>query len=445
MNDKLNEIFKDLCAEKCFFEKAKEGCKLFIKEKFPSLSFISTSENIQLQRSIHSYCKPYKNRKQIYMFVLSKQIYIACKDQKQDKDGCLNYVFEKLLNESKKFDIEQSSTVFQTLKSKFDEIEKIYQETPTPNLTDIAHSTLLSSKDIIEDSDLYSSKDTAGAINNYIKKIVSYYHKEKFDPKSREAFVDNILLHLADDDMRNYFEHKVFDYKKEKKQRKILTQNLLSIKDELELFLNQEEISYLISAILYEFSYKEKFFAFINKRIPMRIIDFYRREGTTSTIEYQDNIIDEEEIFFAKEESRDFFTIIDKIAYPAEKIILFLKFGIKLTKKIEEILDTFTHNEIYTIRLYLRGAGELTPQIDQKIKRLKEVLFSEMRDKKGKILKGLREDRVNLKPQIAEKLYKIEPLSYKEISLLFGQQPKWANKKREQFFKRIEGIEYDRV
>jgi len=442
MNKEVDKNIQSSCNQECFFDKAKERCIFFIKKKFPSLfssQNLSTEEDVKLQRAVQKYYKPYRNRKQIYMFILSKQVYIRCKNKKENRDGCISYVFEKLLNESKRFNIEQNSVVFETLKSKFEELEKLYQERKDTNLTKLIPQILLSSEEI-ETNTNYSQKDTAGAINNYIKKIITHYQSEKFDFKSREALIDNALLHL-DEEKRNYFEYKVFEYRKKRQPNK----NLLTIKEELKIFLNDEEISYLISAVLYEFMYKEKYFAFINKRIPLRVIDFYRRENTPNYITNQEDIVDEEEIFFDRENRDNLFKIIDKIASPAEKIILFLKFGIKLTNKIEKILDTFTHNEIYIIRLYLRGVGEITHQINQKVEILKEVLFNEMRDKRGKIIKGLREDRVLIEPQIVEKLYKIDPLTYKEISLLFGQQPKWANKKREQFFKRIEGIEYDRV
>lgn len=442
----IQEIIEKNSNQECFFKKAKTYCINFIKDNFSHLSFenLSTLEDIKLQRSIQQYYKPYKNRKQIYMFILSKQIYNACKNKTQDKEGCINYVFEKLLNESQEFDIEQTSIVFKTLKSKFNELEKLYQETQNPNLTDIASNILLNSNDI-EDDHNYSKEETAGAINNYIKKIVNYYQTENFDHKSREAFIDNAIFHLKEHKQRDYFEYKAFEYRKKRKQSRTPIKNLLTIENELLLFLNKEEISYLLSSVLSEFIYKEKFFAFINKRIPLRVIDFYRREKSLPNIEYQHEIIiDEEDTFLAKEDIKNLFKILDKIASPAEKIILFMKFGIKLTTKIEKVLDTFTHHEIYTIRLYIRGVEELTPEIHQKIKIVKEVLFNEMRDKKGEIIKGLKKDKVELKPQIVEKLYKIEPLTYKEISLLFGQQPKWANKKREQLFKRVEGIEYDR-
>ncbi|MCH9739386.1 MAG: hypothetical protein K0U38_00900, partial [Epsilonproteobacteria bacterium] len=311
------------------------------------------------------------------------------------------------------------------------------------------------------------------------------------------------------------------------------------IEKELSLFLSQEEISYLLPTILYEFMYKEKFFKYINDYIPSRIIDYYRKNSILSDLKIQkkkikgklkklkffikkskitlvayqyhytefiepitfqeltasikgDSIldIDKEETFdfdrddievalgvdrdSEDEEFLEELEIIEelnhvnqdeedgdgdsyqigvddkeenslvtyhkimKLCTSAEQMILFLKFGIK-TKKVAMAIDRFTKHDIYLIRSYILGGDELTLEINQKIKRLKNWILDGMRDKKGKVLNELIYDEVIVTPKIVEKLYHAEPLSYKEISLMFGQQPKWASKKKERLLSRLEG------
>jgi hypothetical protein len=491
-NIQENDKIEDHINKECFFFKAQENCILLIKEKFSSFFFlskkISTLELVTFTKAIYGYCKPHNNRKKIYMFVLSKQIYNSCKNQKRDKEGCISYVFDKLLNESKKFDIEQSSIIFQTVKTKFKELEELYRHKDNANLSSISSTILLNSKEIeeIRSNSNYSQKESIGAINNYIKKIVKYYQTEKFDKKSREALIDNALLHIEDSEIRNYFKHKVFDYRKEQKQKKILIESLLSIESELLLFLSKEEISYILSSVLYEFIYKEQFFSFINKRIPFRITDFYRKNSSSSKLKiikkqlmqlnwsttqpiimlthYQyhylkfiEPIIKYELTVSCKKKSEEdsyeleveddvetLLNAIKKIASPAEQTILFLKFGLKLSEEVDSHITSFTNNDIYEIRLFIHCKTKLSLEINKKIENLKSALFNELKDKRGKNIRGIREDRMVLEAKIVEKLYKSEPLTYKEISLMFGQQPKWASKKKELFLKKLEGIKDDR-
>ena len=438
MNGNIDEFIKKHCNKECFFTKVKEKCiSLFRSSPKPT----STLESVAFQRKLQEHCKPYANRKKIYIFILSKQIYTACNRQKENKEGCISYLFDKLLEESKRFDIEQDSIVFQSVKLKFKELEELYCQSRSKKLSDIV-SDVLVDRNEIEKSDNYTKSQTTGAINNYIKKIVRHYQTEAFDPKSREAFVDNALLHIEDKEVKNYFEHKVFNYRKRRKQKKIPIKPLLTIESELLLFLNQEEISYILSAVLYEFMHKEKFFSFINKRIPLRVIDFYRKNSTN--FGESDYI---EDGYFETDDTQDILEIYNskiKLCSKAEQIILSLKFGATLTPNIEKALLLFK-NDIYTIRLHLYNAGELTDKINNKIKRLQTIFFNEMRDKKGKILKGLKEEKVILTAEIVEKIYFATPLSYKEISQIFGQQPKWASKKKESLLKRLEEVEYDRL
>ena len=438
MNSNIDEFIKRHCNKECFFTKIKKKCiSLFRSSPKPT----STLESVAFQRKLQEHCKPYANRKKIYMFILSKQIYTACNRQKENKEGCISYLFDKLLEESKRFDIEQDSIVFQSVKLKFKELEELYRQSKYKELSDIV-SDVLVDRNEIEKSDNYTKSQTTGAINNYIKKIVRHYQTEAFDPKSREAFVDNALLHIEDKEVKNYFEHKVFNYRKRRKQKKIPINPLLTIESELLLFLNQEEISYILSAVLYEFMHKEKFFSFINKRIPLRVIDFYRKNSTN--FGESDYI---EDGYFETDDTQDILEIYNskiKLCSKAEQIILSLKFGATLTPNIEKALLLFK-NDIYTIRLHLYNAGELTDKINNKIKRLQSIFFNEMRDKKGKILKGLKEEKVILTAKIVEKIYFATPLSYKEISQIFGQQPKWASKKKELLLKRLEEVEYDRL
>ena len=439
MNGNIDEFIKKYCNKECFFTKVKEKCiSLFRSSPKPT----STLESVAFQRKLQEHCKPYANRKKIYMFILSKQIYTACNRQKENKEGCISYLFDKLLEESKRFDIEQDSIVFQSVKLKFKELEELYRQSKYKELSDIVSNILVKSNEI-EKSDDYTKEQTTGAINNYIKKIVRHYQTEAFDPKSREAFVDNALLHIEDKEVKNYFEHKVFNYRKRRKQKKIPINPLLTIESELLLFLNQEEISYILSAVLYEFMHKEKFFSFINKRIPLRVIDFYRKNST----DFGKSVYIEDD-YFETDDTQDILEIYNskiKLCSKAEQIILSLKFGATLTPNIEKALLLFTKNDIYIIRLHVYKAGELTDKINNKIKRLQTIFFNEMRDKKGKILKGLKEENVILTAEIVEKIYFATPLSYKEISQIFGQQPKWASKKKELLLKRLEEVEYDRL
>ncbi len=437
MSDEVDKIIKDSCSKNCFFTKIKERCLKLIQQKFPSINSKNTLELVEFERTTQAYCQPHKNRKKIYMTLLSKLVYRRCQKQPKNQDECVSYLFEKLLHESKQFDIEQESVVFRELQSKFKELEECYRQTENPKLDQLLSTILLSRTAEIASDANYSKEETIGTINGYLKKIIGYYQKELFDPQSREAFVDNALLHLEDEDMRNYFDHKVFDQRKERRKAKQPLKPLLTMEAELQLFLNQEEISYLLAALLYEFMHKERFFNLINSRIKFRIIDFARRESS-SPVDIDLENFNEDNLEESDERLEIDLKRLRERSSSAEWIIFSLKFGTSLTDKIEEVLSHFTQEEILDTAFYAQGVKELSSTVGEKIEALRAVLFDEMKNLNHQILKELQYDKVELKPEIVKKIWSSEPLSYREISLLFGQQPKWANKKKELFQRRVQ-------
>jgi len=433
----IDKIIKKEC-NCCFFNKAKDSCFSFIKEKFYSFFLLkkkSTIEHIELEKSILQQCKPHKNRKKIYIYILSKEIDRHCKKSQKDNDGCLNYVFDKFENEFRNFDAKYDSAVFMQVESKLGElIEQYHKCNYGVDLKELVESVLVDSKkdDIEVGEENYSKQNTASTINRYLKKVVSYYYTEEFDYESRVALLDNALLHIEDEDTRGYFEEQFYNHRVKRIKSRAFVQPLLSIEQELMLRLDgdKERASYIILAILIEFIYKEKFFTFISKRLPLRVIDFYRRDSGGYEVELDESM---EEFEYENNDSntQELLLKYQKNCTVAEMTILALKFGTSLNQNIEEKLSAFTHLEIS----YLMGVVDepLTEEIEKKIANLKKALFDSMVE----ILPEIQEDRVLLTSHMSYRIWIAEPISYKDISEMFGQQPKWASKKREQLINRL--------
>ena len=416
----IYKLIKILCSKcKSYFENSETSCisSIHIQDKLSLLLKPSTKLEVKITRKIHSFCHSTKNSFWILYYRISQsKIYFSC--AKCNKSNlCEEYILSRIIKHIKAFDITKESKVF----------KKVREELTKKDL----ESTALASPNL-ETPKL--DKNSKEVVNHYVNKIKDEYSQRAFDFESGIALIENASVE-QDREIKNLIEKRVYRYRVYK--AKIILKNLI-----VEALESDKKLK---EPMLIELFYKEKFLNYIRQVIESRFIDFTRspkyKNETTQEIEKSE-----------KERSsiEDIDTILESLSNE-QKIIYKLKYAIRLdnreflhiTYKMnyldKSLVESFTPSE----KLYIKFSVHYEIEDDSThfsmidVKQVKESISKKISYHRETI-----ESRsyIEDKEEIYIKLIYTEPLSAKEMGIVFNLTSKQIDKKVENIKKRLKRL-----
>ena len=420
----MYELIKKLCTKcKCYFENTESACisSIHIQDKLSLLLKPSTKLEIKITRKIQSFCHSTKNHFWILYYRMSQsKIYFICR--KCNKNNlCEEYILSRIIKHLKAFDINKESNVF----------KKVREELTKNKLKTIdLSSSYLGLKSSIPKLD----KNSKEVVTHYINKIRDEYSCKAFDFESAVALIENASLE-QDDKIKILIEKRLYRYKIYKAP--IVLKDLIC-----EALDSDKELK---TPALIELLNKEKFVHYIRQVIESRFIDF------TRSSKYKNEMI--EEIKKSKQNSNNS-EDIDIILEPLsneQKIIYKLKYAIPLdnreflyiTHKMNyldnSLVDSFSPSEKLYIKFSVHyeikddsthfsmiDVQKIKASISKKISLYRETIASN--------------SYIENKEEIYIKLIYTEPLSAKEIGIVFNLTSKQIDKKVENIKKRLKRL-----
>jgi hypothetical protein len=314
---------------------------------------------------------------------------------------------DRIIKYIKRFDTEQESNVFRKVRA---------------NLTQNGEEIELDE----------NSKEVA---THYTKKISKEYRDKAFDFDTGLALIQNAILQV-DSKMRDLIEKRVQRYRVYKSP--IILKDLIdeSLQDEREV----------MQPTLIELLHKEKFVNYIRGTIENRFIDFVKSKS------YINEIVEEIEPNKITNQDRvDIEALIEKLSNE-QRIIYKLKNAIRLDNREflnisyrlnyldKSLLDSFTPDE----RFYIKFSVQYEIDDDSHhfsmiaVEETKTSIFQKISDYRGKLESH---SYIENQEEIFIKLIYTEPLSAKEMGVVFNLTSKQINKKVENIKKRLQRLE----
>jgi len=411
----MYKLIKKLCIKcKIFFETSEVSCISSISraDKLSLLLHPSTELEVKITRKIQSYCKVTKNRFWVLYYRISQsKIYFKC--TKCNKGNlCEAYILSRVIKHIKAFDITKESKVFKSVREK-----------------------LLHNKLMLDSSIPKFDKNSKEVIDYYVNKITNEYNNRAFNFENGVALIENVYIE-QDKRIKTLIEKRLDRYR--------VYNSPIILKDFIYEAL--EEDKELKEQTLIELLHKEKFTNYIRQIIESRFIDF------TRSSKYKNEMI--QDIKEQKENSNSNSEDIDTILEPLsneQKIIYKLKYAIRLDNR--EFLSV-THNinylendfvEIFTPseKLYIKFSLHYRIEDDSKhfsminVKKVKESISKKISQYR-KTIKS--RSYIKGKEEVYIKLIYTEPLSAKEMGIIFNLTSKQIDKKVENIKKRLKRL-----
>jgi len=404
----MYKFIEKLCHKLChnLFEQSSQNCivNITLKEKLQLLLTPSTELKIKINRKMNQFCKVHQNRFWIIYYRLSeKKIAFSCK-RCYKTVLCEAYILSRIIRYVKAFNIEQESSIFQSVR-----------------------------KNLIENAPINSPKNSSGEVAlHYTQKILKIYKEKALDRHIGSALIENILERIKDKNVKERLREQLERYK--------LFQATIIMEDILTQALQSREILKVRPLVLIELLHQEKFLHYIQAPIQSRFIDFTRSKTYTHQVETkeqmqkshkEENYLDEEEI----EELLSLLLSEDRLLYK-------LKHGLKLNSRefltigsnLEPISSDFTALFNSKERLYIKFS--LHHKLEDDSEHFK--ILGELESIKISISEKILNYRKKLEAhsyiegvmdEIAIKLIYTEPLSVKEVGKVVNLSEKQVYKK----------------
>ena len=350
----------------------------------------------------------------IYYHITQSKIFFSCQRCQGKSDLCEGYIFERIIRHIKAFDVKQESNVFKQVRA---------------NLLN-------------QDNQLELDTNAKEIVVNYNNKIIKEYEEKSLNFDIASTLIENAILEM-EEDIQKLVDKKIARYK--------AYTSPIVLKDFIFQSLNykKNETVRLQKLILIELLNKEKFNTYIRPIVESRFIDFVRskqyKDEMEEDIKGEDALIDtnrvtenykinlnvlsnEQKMLYKLKhairlDNREFLTITYKLNYldtsildsftPEEK--LYLKFSISY-----EVMDDSTHFSMFDVK-------SINKSISKKISEYREKLQSH----------SYKEEQ----EEIFIKLIYTEPLSAKEMGIVFNLTSKQIDKKVENIKKRLLKLE----
>ena len=439
----MSNLVETLC-KKCkkYFENSQKSCvsNIPFHERIALLLKPSTLLEVKVTRKIQNFCQVSKNRFWILYYRISeKRIYFRC-DKNHKSNLCEEYILSKIIKYIKAFDMEKKSDVFKQVRAELTDKQKVELDTPSQEV--VAH---------------------------YIKKITEQYDKKAFDFESGLALIESAILE-QESGVKSSIEKRLHRYR--------VYQSPIVLRDLIYESLNSDKE--LKEPTLVELLHQEKFINYIRRVIESRFIDFTRssryskerirdteipiKKRTNSSNDYDNDTekdtleadretdYDDENIEVEEPINNKSIKNILKLLSNEQQILYKLKYAIRLdnreflsiTHKLnyldKTLLDEFTPEE----RLYIKFSLFYKLDDDSKhfsmmnIQKIKEYISQKISNYRGKLESH---SYIEEQEEIFIKLIYTEPLSAKEMGVVFDLTSKQIDKKVENIKKRLQKVE----
>jgi len=440
----MYNFIKTLCTKLCknYFEKSSNACfsHISIQDKLSLLLKPSTTFEVKITRKIQTFCQATKNNFWLLYYRLSQnRIHFRC-DKNHKSNLCEEYILSRIVKYIQAFDREKESKVFEEVRA------------------------ALTDKKSIE-LDIQSQEVVA----HYIEKLTEQYDKKAFDFESGVTLIESAMLG-QESSIKTLVEKRL--------QRYRVYQAPIVLKDLIYESLNSDEE--LKESTLIELLHREKFLNYIRRVIESRFIDFTRssryskesikdmeapiKKPINKSNYYDDDIenmlleIDKKTDYNSDNiemgEAMDSESIenILKLLSTEQQIIYKLKYAMRLNNREflslthrlnyldSELLDKFTPDE----RLYIKFSIDYEIEDNSShfsmidVPTIKKSISKKISNYRGELQSY---SYIEGKEEIFIKLIYREPLSAKEIGIVFNLTSKQIDKKVENIKKRLQKLE----
>ena len=411
----MYKLIKSLCSKcKGYFENSESSCisSINIQDKLSLLLKPSTQLEVKITRKIQFFCHSTKNRFWILYYRISQsKIFFSC-SRCNKSDLCQEYILSRVIKHIKAFDTEKESRVFNQVRREFRaNKEKIPLD-----------------------------KKSQEVVLYYIKKITNEYEQKAFDFESGVALIENASVE-QDNRVKGMIEKRL--------QRYRVYHSPIILKDFISEVL--DGTLELKEPALIELLDKEKFIHYIRQTIESRFIDFTR--SSKYKIEILKEKSDERETI-AVNSSEESIEAILKPLSNEQKIIFKLKNGIeldnreflyityKLNPRESPLISKLTPSE----KLYIKFSVQY--EIDDNSEHFSMIDVKKIKQSISKKITQYRESLdtysyIEGREEILIKLIYTEPLSAKEMGLIFNLTSKQIDKKVENIKKRLKQLEQE--
>lgn len=408
----LQKFCQTLCAD--LFVRSYEQCLDKATEIDPANASTPTHAIITAKKLLSEFCQAHKDRFWLlYYRHAQKKIAIECRKCGVQADNCQAYVLDRIEKPMQTFDEQSSSEIF------------------------------LQVRRYLQDSEPKCDEATE-IVRYYCTKIKRRYTQQPIEYNEAEVLLDTALQACHCQEHTKVMKQILNGYKIY--SAKVVLKELVDHTAQY-TSCGQQPLSYCVYDGLIN---QEKFIAYISKVIKHRVIDFTRSRvysevvsdeitEKASTIEDSDEIESESEwIDLLSEEqaliyklkyglklnNREFLTLFYRLDYKVTGLVDMLsneeKFYIQMISKYG-LEDDSTH-------LYSLDVASIKASLEKKIARYKERLLHSASHRSGD----------SEKEEIFLKLLYREPLSAREIGVIFGLRAKQVDKKIENSKKKIQ-------
>ena len=408
----VQEMVKRLCRTLCSntFQKSEVQClEKFSKHK---LSIDTTPEHyaIGIKKELQHFCKTHKNRFWIlYYRYAEEKARSECRSCGAQAERCSDYILDRILKHIKAFDFTQESEVFREVRQCLsDELCRVEND----------------------------------IVRHYANKIRRNYAQKATGCDEAEALFENAFETCGQREMLSELHRIVAGYRTY--GAAIVLAELLA---QTTGYASGKEES-IRPCIYNELIHQEKFRTYVSKPIRDRLIDFTRSRAYTEVLSDEIEPYQDTEVEMAGSGSPEWIELLNE----EQALIYRLKHGFELDNraflsviyrlnyKDANLLSTLSNEERFFIQLVSKYGLEddseylahmdvkaIKASIEKKIAKQREISRRKSYDEYG-------EDE---KKEIYLKLLYREPLSAKEIGVIFGLSAKQIDKKIENAKKKI--------
>ncbi len=413
MLSSVREMVKTLCRTLCAntFEKSEAQCLEKFTKVPPSTLHDSVHYAIGIKKELQHFCKTHKNRFWIlYYRYAEEKTLLECRRCGAQADRCHDYILDRILKHIKAFDVMRESEVFgQVRQCLLGELHEVQSD----------------------------------IVRHYTAKIKKIYTKKATPCDEAEALFENAFEACGEMERLGMLRRIVSGYRTYGSF--IVLEELLS-----QTAVYTAEVEERLRPCVYnELIHQEKFRTYISKPIRDRLIDFTRSKAYAEVVsdeievyqspqdgeadpgcaEWIDLLNEEQAIIYRLKhgfelDNRAFLTVVNRLNYKDADLVSVLsnaeRFFIQMVSKyaLEDDSEYLAHMDVAAIKA----------SIESKIAKQREIA-------QNKSYSDYSED--GEKKDIYLKLLYKEPLSAKEIGVIFGLSAKQVDKKIENSKKKI--------
>lgn len=412
MLSSVREMVKTLCRTLCAntFEKSEAQCLEKFANVPPSTLHDSVHYAIGIKKELQHFCKTHKNRFWILYYRYAEEKTLSeCRRCGAQADRCHDYILDRILKHIKAFDVMRESEVF-------GQVRQCLLGEPHEAQSDI--------------------------VRHYTVKIKKTYTQKATPCDEAEALFENAFETCDEMERLGRLRRIVSGYRTYGSS--IVLEELLA---QTAAYTAEAE-KRLRPCIYNELIHQEKFRAYISKPIRDRLIDFTRSRAYTEVVsdeieiyqsaqtdeadfdsgEWIDLLSEEQALIYRLKygfelDNRAFLTVVNRLDYKDADLISVLsneeRFFIQMVSKyaLEDDSEYFAHMDVPAIKA----------SIERKIAKQRESAYR----------KSYSDYSDSEKKEIYLKLLYKEPLSAKEIGMIFGLSAKQVDKKIENSKKKI--------